>query len=57
MQAIAPRIPWSSVAVFALVTTALLGILRGLGFGWPMQVAAVALVLLGWVTWIRRGRA
>ena len=57
MEATAPRVPWWYFVLAGQAMTLCLGLLRGGGFGWPVQIAAVMLVLLGLLIVVRRGRA
>lgn len=54
MEATAPRVPWWYFALTGLAITAVLGLLLSCGVGWPVQVGAVVLLLLGLLAVIRR---
>lgn len=56
MEATAPRVPWWYFALTALAVTAVLGLLLSCGVGWPLQIGAVMLLLLGLLAVIRRSR-
>ena len=57
MNATGPRVPFWSIAVFALLLTACLAALIVLAVGWIVQVACVVVLLLVFVVWIRRRRS
>ena len=56
MEATAPRVPWWYFALMGLAMTAALGLLLSYGVGWPVQIGALMLLLLGFMAVIHRRR-
>ena len=56
MEATAPRVPWWYFALTGLAIAAVIGLLLSRGAGWPEQIGAVMVLLLGLLAVIRRSR-
>ncbi|MCA8951219.1 MAG: hypothetical protein KDE27_17055 [Planctomycetes bacterium] len=52
MEASAPRLPWWPVVLLGVILTASIAMLHEAGFGWPVRLAAIALVLVVWASWV-----
>ncbi|MBX3464743.1 MAG: hypothetical protein KF830_16355 [Planctomycetes bacterium] len=56
MEANRTRVPWWYFALTGLAIAAVLGLLLSRGAGWPVQIGAVMVLLLGLLVVIRRSR-